>query len=623
MNLMELPKLIVETFKGREDVIAYQNGEAFAPHQCPEGIDPQWIADHHLAGTQCYGFYIMRPDNTVWCSCIDFDNKPNHPDPQWRDKAEMVYWELVNAGITPRIEISQSNNGAHVWTFFSEPIDAALVRAWWLRLGEKIEITFREINPKQNALTGKGIGNLIRYPFWNESRFVNPEDDWAALDPVEAIRGVDRLDASDLRLKAWQMQLGDLTTPATTVVTPGDIKVAGAEGLSPRVTALLARPWSLLARRWMGDTRGMVDGSPSAVALSIATELVRLYVPTAEVEAAIRQWLRMNDRGDKADRPQWIAGTLGKAYAFVTDRVEQKTADTGATTMEDCVGSYLDLLQTGSAPCFASGIELLDRSIDGVSPGEVAVIAARPSHGKSAMAFQWMDEAARYGVRGLVISEEMSGSEIGKRRLQAISTVEFDRWSKSDVPVMRDEVRRYYVDRQPVYVVENCATIDRVEEMIDQYCGIYEVGFVAVDYLQLLGGRGDRYEVVTDASRRIKQAARRNNAAVLLLSQMNRASESRNEWKPKNSDLRESGQIEQDADLILFLHWPARDDPKKYHDQPNRYIIQATKRRNGPIRCATEHLPPGMVVTEFDPMRQTFGKIKRTKATPPPPRNKR
>lgn len=592
---MTLAEQILLTFRGRRDTVAVANGTAFAPEIRSGGLTAAAFEAEHLAGVRCFGFYLVNVDNTVFCSCVDFDNKPDAPDPEWRAKAEQLYVVLTHCGLAPLVEISQSGNGCHVWIFFAEATPAWVPRAWWRSLARKIGAEFKEVYPRQDELAGKGIGNLVRYPLWNRSAFVDVENDWSVIDPCEALSGVRPTSQTDLQLLAFQLGLDELKPdPKAAIVVVEDI----GEILPLRVQKLTERKGTLLNRRWNGDMAGLKDVSKSALAMSICTELVRQYVPTPEIASALRYWCRRNGVEAKGNRDDWIALTVSNAYEFTVQRIEQKSTD--ATTFQRACHAYLDLIEANAEKPLGSGISELDASIDGVNPGEVAVIAARPGHGKSALAFQWIDSAAEAGIAGLVISEEMSATEIGKRRLLTISNVNQKQWVPASVAHLREEVDEFYSLRAPVYVVENCTTIDRAEEVIDQFCSLHGVGIVAVDYLQLLGGRaGERYEIVTEISRRIKQCTRRNNVRTLLLSQLNREVEKRPDNEPKMSDLRESGGIEQDADLILFAQWPHKfssDIPE------NEYRIFAAKRRNGPIR-------EGKIVTQFDPERQRFGTI--------------
>jgi replicative DNA helicase len=196
-----------------------------------------------------------------------------------------------------------------------------------------------------------------------------------------------------------------------------------------------------------------------------------------------------------------------------------------------------------------------------------------------------------------MLSEEMSALQLGKRSLLRISDFDEEDW-RSNVSQVRGEVDRHYRETSPIYVVENCNSVESLEAVLDQFVSIHGVRLAAVDYLQLLGGRDvNRYEVVTEVSRRLKQAARRNDVALLVLSQVNREIDKRDQRRPKLSDLRESGQIEQDADLVMFLQWPNRFDNSVAKDV---YRIFVAKRRNGPIRAAE-------IETSFDDSRQTVG----------------
>jgi len=587
--MSELATALVSTFRGRASHIAVGTERGFAPYPCPDSDKAQWLDERHLSGKQPLGFYLLTEQSTCGVSCVDFDNKPEDPDPLWMSKAQAVYDQLVGMNVVPLVEISQSGNAAHVWIVFSELVEAWIPREFWKALARKMGVEFKEIYPRQDTLGGKRMGNLVRYPLWNQSRFVDVENEWETIPPLQALRQVGRYTGSDLRLIAWQTGLGDIERK-TPVVEGG-----GINGLSPRVQALIARPESLIGKRWANDTTGMKDTSSSAVAMSIAVELVRSYVPTPEIESALRVWCQKHSP-TKGERDDWIRQTTYNAYKFLVERMEQKSVQ--MSTFESACLEYIKTLRTGGEHYISTGIGLLDASIDGISPGEMCIIAARPGHGKSAFCFQWLDYAAGHGVPGLIISEEMTATSIGKRRLLSVSGLPAEQWSQETADDLERDVREYHRNRAPVYIVENCNSIARVDEIIDQYCRLYGVGIVAVDYLQLLTARKDvRYDDVTEISRRLKQAASRNNCAMLALSQLNRDIEKRGKYEPKSSDLRESGQIEQDADMIMFLVWMHSVDPSK---PAYDYQIWVTKRRNGPIRQRR-------VDTTFNPERQIIG----------------
>lgn len=593
--------LIAQHFRGREDYIAVAQGEGFRPVKCAHGIHPSWL-EKHLTGETCLGFYVLSADSRAWCSCVDIDNKPEHPNPQWRAQAEKIYYEFCAVNLRPIVELSQSESGAHVWLFHSQPIDGWFIRQWWLAWQDRVGFSFREVFPKQSRLSGKGVGNLVRFPLWKKSRFVDVENEWAEILPEEALRHTQRVDVPDLKLIASHCGFYSQLTSPETIAT-------GTESDVPaRIRKLVSNPHSTLGRRWLNDSRNMRDPSPSAVCQSIIHELILNCVPTPEIEVAVRYWLGKHDREDKANRPEWISHSIAKGYEFVHQARTKKSTD--VLTMQDCCHQYLDMLEGGELHYIPSGVEPFDACCDGVAPGEVCVIAGKPSLGKSAFLFQWIDHAAHSEYMPLLLSEEMMESEIGKRRLLSIVDKDGDKWRQSDVPRFRDLVNAYYQDANPVRVVCNCCTIERAEEVIDQMCEVYGVDLVAIDYLQLFGSAdksGSRYEVISTISRRIKQCAQRNSCAVLLISQLSRQVEHRTGKEPQLSDLRDSGQIEQDADTVCFVRWRFREDPKKYKDDSRRFEIFVKKRRNGPIRVQPAMKTPGLIVTTFDPYRQKVG----------------
>jgi replicative DNA helicase len=593
---LEIARLLLAHFRGRADHVAVGNEDgSFAPKKLPEPLRPEWLAERHLGRQKCLGFYLMDEESKVVCSCVDFDNKEHAPDSKWKEKAETLAIWLVKAGLSPLVEVSASGSAAHVWLFFEEPTDAWLVRAWWDVAGRHARVPLKEIYPRQDRLREGGLGNLVRYPLWNLSHFVDVESDWEPVPAEVALKAVSPTSAAEIRATAFN--LGESLEPVGPDVMRSPMALEEDGHVLPaRVKSRLARTESLLYRRWNGDTTGLKDTSRSALALSIATELVRQFVPTHEIAAAVKYWGHANGIADKVDRARWLSDTVSKAYEFNASRMEERSAAT--CLLRDACHAYLDTLEAGKRAAVPSGIACLDVSIDGVAPGEMAVIAARPGHGKSVVGLQWVDHAAGMGVPCLVISEEMSALDIGRRTILAVSNLPQEHWDRETVPELRRDVDRHFEGRAPIFIVENCATIERAEDVIAQAVRLHGVGLVVVDYLQLLGSRQNRrYEQVTDISRRLKQAAKRHNVAVLALCQLNREMDKENR-EPRLSDLRDSGQIEQDADLVIFLQWPERAGiaaPK------GQYRLFAAKRRNGPIR------KPRMITT-FDPDRQVVNR---------------
>jgi len=310
---------LLRLFRGREEHVAIATGNGFRPEALAAPLTPARLAAEHLTGDRCLGFYLMRPGNKVLCSCVDFDNKPDRPDPAWKRKAEKTYHLLAKHGLTPLVEVSQSGSAAHVWIFFSKPLSARLVRAFWRGVLTILGIPVPEIYPRQDRLSGKGLGNLVRYPLWSKSCFVDVADGWKKLPPIKAMAAV--TPASLKLLKRVAGKIGVSLAPPTrqantTNPTPTTLT------LSARVKELLEHD-ERLAARWGGDTDGLNDTSRSAVVMSLACMLVRRYVPTPEIEAAIRHWCS-EQRYDKGDREDWVKRTLDKAYALAAADLDQR-----------------------------------------------------------------------------------------------------------------------------------------------------------------------------------------------------------------------------------------------------------------------------------------------------------
>jgi replicative DNA helicase len=590
---MSIAEVMQQYFRGRQDYVAIQSpAGTFSP-------STQHVSDElmqsHLNGEMCLGFYLLDTDSNCYCTCVDFDD--HGKDSDWRTKAESVYYAVSQMGLRPLMEISNSGSGAHLWLFFDGPTPAWIPRAFWAGVSSKLDIPLPEVYPRQDVLKEGGLGNLVRYPLCplGKSAFVDVEDDWSVIEPVSALGWCKRVSGPDLRLIAAQSGLPELK-PLDKAIHTADLS---GIVIPPRVQELLNRGHGLLWRRWNKDVSGMNDTSNSALAMAICVELVRGYVMDSEIKAALRYWCAQNDC-EKGDRDSWIDKTLEKAYTFVLGRQDGSKSSIHVMTMKDAALNYCDRVEKGGKFWLPTGIKEVDHAIDGFGYGELTLIVARPSEGKTALALQFNDHVStKLRVPSLFISEEMSQLMVGKRRLLAVSRFAERNW-KEQITEVRKSVEEHYDGAAPSYIVESCGSIERVEEVVRQFVEIYNVEVVGVDYIQLLAGGTDEYQEITRVSKQLKKIALRHNVVMVGLCQMNRAILARENSEPRLSDLRGSGQLEQDADLIMFTHYPYLSDPTQ---DPSRYFIHFGKRRNGPMRSRKVEL-------RFDTAHQTFRSIR-------------
>jgi replicative DNA helicase len=253
---------------------------------------------------------------------------------------------------------------------------------------------------------------------------------------------------------------------------------------------------------------------------------------------------------------------------------------------EECL-RVLGTLATDKPNLIELGLPGLDDAIGGgAAPGEMVVIGARPTHGKTMCAMQILEHCATRRLPGLVISEEMSASLLAGRSLLHQTRVASEQWKNRMAQILADS-KRFFSSRSPIVIAEPCGTVRAAVAQIDK-AAASGVKVVVVDYAQLLKGAGhNRYEQVTNVSMELKRVCLRRNLVIVLLCQLSRPDKTRTPRKddgqvrgvePKMTDLRDSGQIEQDADVILFLQWPLKENAaySPYH----RYFIYVAKNRN-------------------------------------------
>jgi replicative DNA helicase len=233
----------------------------------------------------------------------------------------------------------------------------------------------------------------------------------------------------------------------------------------------------------------------------------------------------------------------------------------------------------------------LDRKTSGLQPGDLIIIAARPSMGKTAFAVNIAENVALdTGLPVAIFSMEMGGEQLAMRMIGSVGRINQqdlrcgkmrdDDWNKITVALAKLHEAPIFIDETPGLNVMDIRT--RARKIYRENDGL---GLIVIDYLQLMGSterrqNDNRATEVAEITRALKGLARELRVPIITLSQLNRSLEQRNDKRPMMSDLRESGAIEQDADLILFIH---REEyyTKDAMDKGKAEIIIG-KHRNGP-----------------------------------------
>lgn len=243
----------------------------------------------------------------------------------------------------------------------------------------------------------------------------------------------------------------------------------------------------------------------------------------------------------------------------------------------------------GSITGLETGFTKLDAQLSGLQPSDFILIAARPSVGKTAFVLNITETVAvKHGIPVAIFSLEMSSEQLINRVISQNSMV-------SSQKIRNGELS----DSEWANIVESANVIGNSNIIIDDTPGISigemhskcrkfklekDIQLVIVDYLQLMTSNArhsSREQEIAEISRTLKGIARELNVPVIALSQLNRASETREDKKPIMADLRESGSIEQDADVVMLLS-RYYDRETKTEDR-NRIIVNVAKQRNGPV----------------------------------------
>ena len=294
----------------------------------------------------------------------------------------------------------------------------------------------------------------------------------------------------------------------------------------------------------------------------------------------------------KGDVSDWL--DQGHSVAELKELVASpRTA--GIASLRDATMTFIDRLRGEQPRLIDSGISELDYAVSGgFEHGEQIVVAGRPGHGKSAIGMQMVYSLAKQGMSTLVISEEMGTAALAKRTIQFASDIEAEHW-RYRPDALQADVEAHFGERSPIYVVHDVGSAASALEIAQEAKSELGIRAVMIDYAQLLRGVGrSRYDQVTDVSVTLSKLARQFGLLTVVLCQLNRGIESRQAIIPSMSDLRDSGQLEQDADVIVFGVWPLKIKPS--HKPIDDYLLHVAKCRHREIRQPT-------VKCRFDPRR--------------------
>lgn len=351
--------------------------------------------------------------------------------------------------------------------------------------------------------------------------------------------------------------------------------------------------------------------------LAVPTSVnIKQYASIVKEKAVLRRVIETTDEISKScylgkdSAEDILAETEKKIFNLVQSRGSSDYTPIRTIvlkTLQDISKAY----QTkGNVTGIATGFTDLDYMLSGLQPSDLILVAARPSMGKTAFVLNIASYVAvRNNIPTVIFSLEMSGDQLAKRMLSLETGVEAQSLRTGDLN-----------DREWGKVMEGGEILGHSELIIDSTPGISiaelrskcrkfklekDIKLVIIDYLQLMTGNGhtdSRQQEISDISRSLKSLARELSVPVVALSQLSRAVEQRPDHRPMLSDLRESGAIEQDADVVMFIY---REDYYNKELEPEKKDVSEiiiAKQRNGPI---------GTVRLAWIPKYTKFGNLER------------
>ena len=341
---------------------------------------------------------------------------------------------------------------------------------------------------------------------------------------------------------------------------------------------------------------GLIDAVPT-------TSNIEYYASIVEEHALRRRLMRVGaDIGV-------IAGKTAEPIEEVVDQAEQavfavaeRRVGDGLQQIDTLLGSALEEAEErhrngADVAGVSTGFRDLDRKLAGLHPTNLVVVAARPGMGKSALGLNMAANVALAGNTVAIFTLEMSREEVVTRMLCAAGRIDSQKLrtgklTENDFTKLSNAAGALY--KQNIFVDDSAGlTVTEIRAKCRRLRRKPGLDLVVVDYLQLMSGSGqeNRQQEIAMISRSLKNLARELHVPIIAMSQLNRGVESREDKRPRLGDLRESGAVEQDADVVMFIYRDEYYNPDKIESKGVAEIVIAKHRQGGVGRVDMTFLP--------------------------------
>lgn len=389
-----------------------------------------------------------------------------------------------------------------------------------------------------------------------------------------------------------------------------DLRVSGSDFYVPRHEAVFEAIAALHARGGVADAvtvaaelklRGqsgkvggavflhdLMDAVPTAANAGYYAEIITALRKRRRVIEAGTRVVQMGFESDNDDADEIIDRAQAEVFGLSSDRDKAEELSN-----LDEMDALLEEVENPSEDGVLTGLRDLDALTHGLRPGQMIVVAARPALGKSTLAAGWHQECSiKRGEHSILFSLEMGRREMLARLLSAEARVPLHRLHSgqmTDGDWDRVKDHRVRVASAPLHIIDDAFSFNEIRTRARALARKHPIKLITVDYLQLIAGAGksnaNREQEVSAASRGLKLLAKELRVPIVAVAQLNRGPEQRQDKKPVMSDLRESGSLEQDADVVILIH--REDAYEKESPRAGEADLIVAKHRNGPTSIIT------------------------------------